>query len=83
MPFWKLSLERSSIYGGLSVGGGLLGKDRAFAEWQRETSLPESDLQYMGWARVKCVLRVLACLSAKAPLIWPERRSLGLALEPQ
>ena len=44
MPFWKESLEGSLGCGGLSVGGGLLGKDRAFAEWQRETSLPESGL---------------------------------------
>jgi hypothetical protein len=28
--------------GGLSVGGGIV--SRAFAEWQRETSLPESGL---------------------------------------
>jgi hypothetical protein len=28
--------------GGLSVVGGM--DSRAFAEWQRETSLPESDL---------------------------------------
>jgi hypothetical protein len=38
------------------LGGGIA--SRAFAEWQRETSLPESGLQSRGWARVKCVLRV-------------------------
>jgi len=32
---------------------------RAFAEWQRETTLPESGPQSMGWARVKVGLRVL------------------------
>ena len=58
MPFWEESLERSSGCGGLSVVGGLLGKDRAFAEWQRETSLPESGLYSKGWARVKPALRV-------------------------
>jgi hypothetical protein len=30
----------------LSVGGGM--DSRAFAEWQRETSLPESGLHSMG-----------------------------------
>jgi len=39
------------IYGGSAC--------RAFAEWQRETTLPESGPQSMGWARVKWVLRVL------------------------
>ena len=45
MPFWKLSLESFGC-GGVSVGGGM--DSRAFAEWQRETSPPESDTQSMG-----------------------------------
>ena len=32
---------------------------RAFAEWQRETTLPESGSKSKGWARVKAALRVL------------------------
>ena len=36
------------------------GASRAFAEWQRETTLPESDLKSKGWARVKVGLRVLS-----------------------
>jgi len=35
---------------------------RAFAEWQRETTLPESGSKSMGWARVKSALRVLGVL---------------------
>ena len=35
---------------------------RAFAEWQRETTLPESGSYSMGWARVKVGLRVLSVL---------------------
>ena len=31
---------------------------RAFAEWQRETTLPESGSKSMGWGRVKVGLRV-------------------------
>ena len=38
-PFEK-NLLKDPGYGG--VGGGM--DSRAFAEWQRETSLPESDL---------------------------------------
>ncbi len=56
MPFWKLSLESFGCGGGLSVGGGIA--SRAFAEWQRETSLPESGLQSKGYSRVKPLLRV-------------------------
>ena len=41
---------------------------RAFAEWQRETTLPESGLQSMGWARVKGGLRVLGVLEVLAVL---------------
>ena len=36
------------------------GASRAFDEWQRETTLQESDLYSMGWARVKAGLRVLS-----------------------
>ena len=36
------------------------GASRAFAEWQRETTLPESGLQSKGWARLKVGLRVLS-----------------------
>ncbi len=39
---------------------------RAFAEWQGETTLPESGPQSMGWARVKVGLRVL---SVSSPLL--------------
>jgi hypothetical protein len=35
------------------------GASRAFAEWQRETTLPESGSQSMGWASLKPALRVL------------------------
>jgi len=41
------------------------GASRAFAEWQRETTLPESGSYSMGWARVKPALRVLSVLSLK------------------
>ena len=36
------------------------GASRAFAEWQRETTLPESGSYSMGLARVKGGLRVLS-----------------------
>jgi len=49
------------IYFYLIYGGSA---SRAFAEWQRETTLPESGPQSMGWARVKWVLRVLGVLSS-------------------
>jgi len=39
-PFEKNLLK--DLLSGLGVGGGM--DSRAFAEWQRETSLPESDL---------------------------------------
>jgi hypothetical protein len=45
------------IYFYLIYGGSA---SRAFAEWQRETTLPESGSYSMGWARVKAALRVLS-----------------------
>ena len=45
------------IYFYLIYGGSA---SRAFAEWQRETTLPESDSKSKGWARVKTGLRVLS-----------------------
>jgi len=45
------------IYFYLIYGGST---SRAFAEWQRETTLPESGSKSMGWARVKAGLRVLS-----------------------
>ena len=45
------------IYFYLIYGGSA---SRAFAERQRETTLPESGYQSMGWARVKAALRVLS-----------------------
>jgi len=44
------------IYFYLIYGGSA---SRAFAEWQRETTLPESGSKSKGWARVKAGLRVL------------------------
>ena len=41
---------------------------RAFAEWQRETTLPESDLYSMGWVRVKVGLRVLSVSAPPSPV---------------
>ena len=47
------------IYFYLIYGGSA---SRAFAEWQRETTLPESGSYSMGGARVKVGLRVLSVL---------------------
>ena len=51
---------------------------RAFAEWQRETTLPESGLYSMGWARVKVGLRVRACLE---PVVEQQPCQLNISLE--
>ena len=40
---------------------------RAFAERQRITSLPESELQSTGWANLKAALRVWGVLGAPDP----------------
>ncbi len=42
---------------------------RAFAEWQRDTTLPESGSKSKGWARVKAGLRVLACWADPAYIL--------------
>ena len=46
---------------------------RAFAEWQRETTLPESGLKSKGWARVKAGLRVLGVSWLISAIGWEGR----------